>query len=50
MVVTGTIAGSPAQRAGILGGDLLLKIDGESAISLTSENLTKRIREGEILK
>jgi len=44
VVVTGTIAGSPAQRAGILGGDLLLKIDGESAISLTSENLTKRIR------
>lgn len=44
VVVTGTINGSPAQRVGILGGDYLLKIDDESAIGLSTENLTKRIR------
>ncbi len=44
VVVTGTINGSPAQRVGILGGDYLLRIDDESAIGLSTDNLTKRIR------
>ncbi len=40
VVVAGTAAGSPAQRAGFLVNDLILKIDGESVTAATTEDLS----------
>lgn len=44
LVVTRTIDNSPASEAGVLAGDEIVAIDGQSAIGLTPEQAAEKIR------
>jgi carboxyl-terminal processing protease len=44
LVVTGSIAGSPAERAGLQAGDVVLSVDGATVDGLTVDDARDRIR------
>ena len=44
LVITGAIAGSPAEAAGVLAGDLVLAVDGVSLDGLTMDGARDKIR------
>jgi carboxyl-terminal processing protease len=42
--ITSPIKGSPAEKAGIMAGDIVLKIDGTSILGLNQNEIVKKIR------
>ncbi len=44
VTIIAPIKGTPAEKAGILPGDIIIEIDGESASDITIEEAVKRIR------
>jgi len=44
LTVIAPIAGTPGERAGILRGDMIVKVDGESIVGLSMEDAIKRLR------
>jgi len=44
LTVVSTLEGTPAHRAGLLAGDKIIKIDGENAIGISSEEAVKKLR------
>lgn len=43
-VIVAPIAGSPAQKAGIQAGDLILKVDGKDVTSMSLDDIVKLVR------
>ncbi len=44
ITVMAPIFGGPSEKAGILAGDKIVKIDGESAVKFTNEDVQKKLR------
>ena len=44
LAVQGTIAGSPAEKAGLLPGDVIVAVDGASVDGLTVDQATQKVR------
>lgn len=44
LTVVSTLEGTPAHRAGLLAGDKIIKIEGENAIGISSEEAVKKLR------
>ena len=44
LTVVATIAGGPSEQLGVLAGDKIVKIDSESAIGITQNDVRKRLR------
>ncbi len=44
VVIASTIEGTPAESAGLMGGDIIVGVDGEDVIGWTIEELTARVR------
>ncbi|MBX7079668.1 MAG: PDZ domain-containing protein [Nannocystaceae bacterium] len=44
IVIVGVLPGMPADKAGVVAGDVVLTIDGESTVNMTSEEAQQRLR------
>lgn len=44
IIVVAPLKGTPAERAGVKSGDVILKVDGESMVGMTVEEAVQRIR------